>query len=101
MTPTVVELVRKYADENGEMLTFDKLQSKFSPIPKRSNMIFKTANEVIGGTYVHIKLDKALLSGETDIYVAKNIWNRNPEFEGLIKISKHLGPNYEIKECQG
>ena len=100
MTPTVVELVRKYIDEYGTALSFDEIQKVFSPIPKRSNMIFRTEDEVIGGTHVEIKLQEPLKSGESVIYVAKNIWNRNPEFEGLIKISKGLGANYQIKEVQ-
>lgn len=98
MTPTVVELVDKYVKAYGMGLSFEELQKVFSPIPKRSNMIFKTENEVIGGTSVKIGLDNPLKSGESEIYVAKNIWNRKPEFEGLIKISQGLGPDYEIKE---
>lgn len=100
MTPTVVELVKKYVDENGDSLSFDELQQVFSPIPNRSNMVFKSAGDVIGGTYVSLNLQKALKSGEQQIYVAKNIWNRKPEFEGLIAISKKLGQDYEIKEVQ-
>ncbi len=98
MTRTVEELVKKYLKNNGEDLTFDQLQKIFSPIPKRSNMIFKNAQDVIGNKYVDIKLDSPLKSGEKVIYIATNIWNRHPEFEGLIKISKDLGHIYEIKE---
>ena len=98
MTQTVIELVTKYLKLNGANITFDDLQNTFSPIPKRSNMIFKNKHDVIGGDAEKIGFRNPLKSGESVIYVAKNIWNRKPEFEGLIKISKSLGPEFLIKD---